>query len=351
MDVLRERWPWRNSREGLVKLPRAIRTAITSGKFKKDGDTFRQLLDRYPFWQSLVAATPDLTPYCLRHGWAWRAQKGYATPLWVRGAAALLGHTPNTHHRHYGRWTDEQGQLDTAAKITRTTALDVAVRNKYRLANAWYGNGVYVSENVIAPSVPLTRDPVENLLSDQQSLNCSRWNHLNDRGSNDLGRNCSYGQSARQRVNAPSDYSVHQKKRLHIAGSTWSRFRDLLRAIRRQTTKQPFAEPQDWESFLPPAGATYCNWGNILRCNAAGSQRDAYRASSGAARQVVAWVCRHCLKFKLAIFLISTLAPWSQIHTSCLTLKGAQTSSSLLWQRGSSSLFFYFNSSSASWMR
>jgi len=68
MDVLRERWPWRNSREGLVKLPRAIRTAITSGKFKKDGDTFRQLLDRYPFWQSLVAATPDLTPYCLRHG-------------------------------------------------------------------------------------------------------------------------------------------------------------------------------------------------------------------------------------------------------------------------------------------
>ena len=114
---------------GLVKLPRAILTAIDSGEFKKVGDAFRQLLDRYPFWQSLVAATPDLTPYSLRHGWAWRAHKGYATPLSVRDAAALLGHTPNTHHRHYGRWTDEQGLLDAVAKITRTAALDV-VANK-----------------------------------------------------------------------------------------------------------------------------------------------------------------------------------------------------------------------------
>ena len=112
---------------GLVKLPRAILTAIDSGEFKKVGDAFRQLLDRYPFWQSLVAATPDLTPYSLRHGWAWRAHKGYATPLSVRDAAALLGHTPNTHHRHYGRWTDEQGLLDAVAKITRTAALDVVV--------------------------------------------------------------------------------------------------------------------------------------------------------------------------------------------------------------------------------
>lgn len=109
-------------KSGLVKLPRAIRTAIDSGEFKKVGDAFRQLLDRYPFWQSLVAATPGLTPYSLRHGWAWRAHKGYSTPLSVRDAAALLGHTPSTHHRHYGRWTDQQGLLDAVAKITRTAA-------------------------------------------------------------------------------------------------------------------------------------------------------------------------------------------------------------------------------------
>lgn len=102
---------------GLVALPKSVRTAIESGEFKKVGDAFRQLLDRYPFWQSLVAATPGLTPYSLRHGWAWRAHKGYARPLSVRDAAALLGHTPGTHHKHYGRWTDEAGLEDAVAAL------------------------------------------------------------------------------------------------------------------------------------------------------------------------------------------------------------------------------------------
>jgi integrase len=118
----------RQLESGLVKLPRAICTAIDSGEFKKVGDAFRQLLDRYPFWQSLVSSTPDLTPYSLRHGWAWRAHKGYATPLSVRDAAALMGHTPSTHHRHYGRWTDEAGLLEAVEKITRTAAAPIAVR-------------------------------------------------------------------------------------------------------------------------------------------------------------------------------------------------------------------------------
>ncbi|WP_206749680.1 site-specific integrase [Synechococcus sp. UW179B] len=112
----------RQFESGLVKLPRAIRTAIDSGEFKKVGDAFRQLLDRYPFWQSLVSSTPDLTPYSLRHGWAWRAHKGYAMPLSVRDAASLLGHTPSTHHLHYGRWTDEAGLLEAVERITGTTA-------------------------------------------------------------------------------------------------------------------------------------------------------------------------------------------------------------------------------------
>lgn len=108
---------------GLVKLPKAIRTAIDSGEFKKVGDAFRQLLDRYPFWTSMVAATPGLTPYSLRHGWAWRAHKTYDRSLSIRDAAALLGHTPTTHMKHYGRWTDEQGLLDAVAALTATTPL------------------------------------------------------------------------------------------------------------------------------------------------------------------------------------------------------------------------------------
>tara|TARA_B100001093_G_scaffold222285_1_gene213107 strand:+ start:109 stop:1392 length:1284 start_codon:yes stop_codon:yes gene_type:complete len=107
---------------GLVKLPRAICTAIDSGEFKKVGDAFRQLLDRYPFWQSLVGSTPDLTPYSLRHGWAWRAHKAYGSPLSVRDAAALLGHTPATHHKHYGVWTDEKGLLEAVERMTSKSA-------------------------------------------------------------------------------------------------------------------------------------------------------------------------------------------------------------------------------------
>jgi integrase len=110
---------------GLVKLPKAIRTAIDSGEFKKVGDAFRQLLDRYPLWASMVKATAGLTPYSLRHGYAWRAHKAYARPLSVRDAAALMGHNPNTHHRHYGRWTDEQGLLDAVAGLTGSAASGV----------------------------------------------------------------------------------------------------------------------------------------------------------------------------------------------------------------------------------
>jgi len=106
---------------GLVKLPLQIRTAITTaektGAFKPVGDAFRQLLDRYQPWLNLVAATPGLTPYSLRHSWAWRAHKGYSRALSVRDAAALLGHNPETHHKFYGRWVDEQGLLDAVAGL------------------------------------------------------------------------------------------------------------------------------------------------------------------------------------------------------------------------------------------
>jgi len=52
---------------GLVKLPTSIRNAKD---FKACGHAFRQYLDRHPYWQSLVAATPGLIPYSLRHGYA-----------------------------------------------------------------------------------------------------------------------------------------------------------------------------------------------------------------------------------------------------------------------------------------
>ncbi len=62
---------------GLVKLPAAVRSQIDAGSHKGVGDAFRQLLNRFPFWQSLVAAAPGLKPYSLRHGYAWRGHKAY----------------------------------------------------------------------------------------------------------------------------------------------------------------------------------------------------------------------------------------------------------------------------------
>ena len=123
---------------GLVKFPLALRNRIEKvktegGSFKPVGDEFRQqLADRYPFWQSMVKATPGLTPYSLRHGWAWRAHKYFATPLSVRDAAALLGHTPATHHKHYGRWTDEQGLEDAIGRLTSTATTEKMAPAKTR---------------------------------------------------------------------------------------------------------------------------------------------------------------------------------------------------------------------------
>ncbi|CAK27594.1 Phage integrase family protein [Synechococcus sp. RCC307] len=111
---------------GLVKLPLPIRTAIKTaektGSYKPVGDAFRQLLDRHRFWKSLVAGNPGLTPYSLRHSFAWRAHKQYDRPLSVRDAAALMGHDPETHYKHYGRWTDEAGLLDAVSRLTAQPA-------------------------------------------------------------------------------------------------------------------------------------------------------------------------------------------------------------------------------------
>jgi len=96
---------------GLVKLPKSLRNQIAmveeKGRFQDVGAEFAQKLERYRPWQSLVARTPGLTPYSLRHGYAWRAHKASSNPIHPRDAAALMGHNVATHLKHYGSWTDE----------------------------------------------------------------------------------------------------------------------------------------------------------------------------------------------------------------------------------------------------
>ena len=102
---------------GLVKLPPRILTTIERGEFKPVGEAFRKLLERYPFWQSLVAANPGLTPYSLRHGYAWRGHVSYQQSLPVRHLASLMGHTPVVHLQHYGKWTDEAALIEAVSRL------------------------------------------------------------------------------------------------------------------------------------------------------------------------------------------------------------------------------------------
>jgi integrase len=101
---------------GLIPLPVGIRNARD---LKACGAAFRQYLDRCPAWQQLLQEAPGLSPYALRHGYALRAHTSYR--LSIRTAAALMGHDPITHQRHYGAWTDEatiEAELERALAAT-----------------------------------------------------------------------------------------------------------------------------------------------------------------------------------------------------------------------------------------
>jgi len=97
--------------EGEVKLPKSLRNQIAKveehNSFQGVGADFAQKLERYSPWRALVARCPGLTPYSLRHGYAWRAHCCSANPLAPRIAAAYMGHNVATHLKHYGQWTDE----------------------------------------------------------------------------------------------------------------------------------------------------------------------------------------------------------------------------------------------------
>ncbi|QCH14574.1 site-specific integrase [Synechococcus sp. CB0101] len=96
---------------GRVKLPKSLRNQIAKveekGRFQDVGADFAQKLERYAPWRALVARCPGLTPYSLRHGYAWRAHCCSTNAMHPRITAALMGHNVATHLKHYGSWTDE----------------------------------------------------------------------------------------------------------------------------------------------------------------------------------------------------------------------------------------------------
>jgi len=72
-------------------------------------DAARTYLKRHKSWEALAKA--GKTSYSFRHGYALRCYQQYG--LSVRIAAALMGHSTDTHTRIYGTWTDED-EIDKA---------------------------------------------------------------------------------------------------------------------------------------------------------------------------------------------------------------------------------------------
>ena len=111
---------------GLVKLPASLLKQIDlvedKKKFQDVGHEFGQLLKRYKPWKALVAANPDITPYSLRHGYAWRAHMCSPVPLPAKMAAASMGHTVIVHQRNYGSWIDESSMEKAFAMYQRGVA-------------------------------------------------------------------------------------------------------------------------------------------------------------------------------------------------------------------------------------
>lgn len=110
---------------GLAKFPPSLEKRIKEVDkkgYKPVGDEFRQLLERYKPWAALVDANPGITPYSLRHGFAWRGVKEAEVPVPIRDLAAAMGHNVNTHNKHYGAWTTSQETRAALRRANRATA-------------------------------------------------------------------------------------------------------------------------------------------------------------------------------------------------------------------------------------
>ena len=96
---------------GTIKLPKAIREQISRVKekdsFKSVGAEFGQQLRRFSYWKTLETKIPGLTPYSLRHGWAWRAHKYSTKPLHYSQAKELMGHSTQVHLTYYSSWVND----------------------------------------------------------------------------------------------------------------------------------------------------------------------------------------------------------------------------------------------------
>ena len=119
-DSISKRWA-----SGLLSLPTQVENAIArcfdtpytpqSPNYKAVGDAVRQVLDRNEHWQALVDQNPEITPYSLRHSFAWRCHKELNMESSM--VAPWMGHTVEVHNQHYNAWFTRETQQRYKAEM------------------------------------------------------------------------------------------------------------------------------------------------------------------------------------------------------------------------------------------
>ena len=108
---------------GLVKLPIAVLNQIKmveqKGHFKNVGTAFSGILKRYKPWISLVKKNKGVSPYSLRHSWAYRVHKATESPVDSSVAASLMGHSIEVHNRVYSTWIDKKTKKEAIARANK----------------------------------------------------------------------------------------------------------------------------------------------------------------------------------------------------------------------------------------
>ena len=94
---------------GRIQLPQRLLEYGEQRDFKKAGSVIKDRLKHYKPWLAMVKRTEGLVPYSLRHSYAYRAHQSYGQSLPVPVICELMGHTPATHWKHYGRWVFDDG--------------------------------------------------------------------------------------------------------------------------------------------------------------------------------------------------------------------------------------------------
>ena len=95
-------------------------------RFADVSATLAQQLNRTIIQKQIAKKTKGLTPYSLRHRWAFIAHKASDSPISVRDAASSMGHTPQTHMAFYGSWTSE-ASIEAAVARHQKNAFEVGV--------------------------------------------------------------------------------------------------------------------------------------------------------------------------------------------------------------------------------